>query len=305
MALGLPWIAFQVLTKLGYPPALAGEDVHKRDHTRVPKLGGTVFLIGILPALAIAYHVTGLRVIIVAAGMISLIYAIGLYDDIRGYGGSHRPTRWKLLKLFIPAVAAAPVLFVPVPPLFGLPEYVPFQNSLLAITYVMVCGNLLNIYSYYNGHSVSIALLCLVAILLRGPLDSGLFLVSFISAAGLASVLPLHWVPARVFPGDSGDYTWGFLLGFLLVGGGNSWGGLVLLLPLILNFVIVMTWLMVPNGIPFARHGTIDAEGYIVAPNPVPIPWLLPYYLRLREQTTVLLLLLVQVPFAIAFVLLV
>jgi len=218
-ALGTPGVRRLALW-LGFVDAPNGRKLHKDP---IPLLGGVAIFGGTAVALLftngrLPHTVTG----VAAAG--SIIIVTGLLDDWFGVPA------WA--KLLAQAVATAVLvryqIFVRLP----LPLFANY-----AITFLWLAGisNAINFLDNMDGLSAGVSAVASAFILLLG-LQNDQILVSAVAAGvlgGCLGFLRYNFHPARIFMGDAGSLTLGFVLSML---------GLQLRFPENVNFV---TW-MVP-----------------------------------------------------------
>ncbi|GAB4274494.1 MAG: MraY family glycosyltransferase [Candidatus Promineifilaceae bacterium] len=218
-ALGTPGVR-QLALWLGFVDAPNGRKLHKDP---IPLLGGVAIFGGTAVALLftngrLPHTVTGVAV----AG--SVIIITGLVDDRFGV-----PAWGKLLAQAVAtAVLVRYQMFVRLP----LPLFVNY-----AITFFWLAGisNAINFLDNMDGLSAGISAVAAAFILLLG-LQNDQILVSAVAAGvlgGCLGFLRYNFHPARIFMGDAGSLTLGFVLSLL---------GLQLRFPGNVNFV---TW-MVP-----------------------------------------------------------
>lgn len=185
-----------------------------------PRGGGIAILLVVLPLVAVIHQLhrpgdwTALAVVALAA----VLGAISWLDDLRGLPA---PARFAV---HVGAVAAALTL---------MPDgFLVFQGWLAPWLDRLAAGLLwvwfINLYNFMDGidglagvetAAVGIGLFAVVAVL--GPATAGagpaLAQSALVTAAAAIGFLFLNWHPARVFMGDVGSITLGFLLGWFLL----------------------------------------------------------------------------------------
>lgn len=223
-------------------------DVHARP---TPRLGGVivtgVFLVVVL-GLTIFYpqviSLTNERFLGIDRNLFGLILGtfiltvVGTIDDLRGL----RPAT----KLFWQVVAAAML------PLFGVKvlwlanplggnmiELSPLLDALLAIGWIVLMVNVINFLDGLDGlatgvSSIALATLYLLALAPFVNQPALALLVIILLGASLG-FLPFNWHPARIFLGDSGSQTFGYLLAAaaIISGGKLATAALVLAIPIL------------------------------------------------------------------------
>ena len=154
---------------------------------------------------------------LLAGGLV--IFVTGLVDDIRGLSARQK---------FVGEVAACLTVIVlskgyllTLGDLFGfgeilLPVWMGVSFTVFAVVGVI---NAINLIDGLDGLAGGVSLISLVAFFLFGLLanDSTAMLLSAAMIGGLLGFLKYNFYPARIFMGDAGSLTVGFLLGFLAV----------------------------------------------------------------------------------------
>jgi UDP-GlcNAc:undecaprenyl-phosphate GlcNAc-1-phosphate transferase len=208
-------------------------------HTRpVPTAGGLPVVLAFLGGLW-ATHVAGeaaltterLAGLTVAA---VLVLALGVYDDLRG------TSAWEKL---LAEAAASVVLFVAgfrvVSLTNPLGDAIPLGWLALPVTvgWILVVTNAVNVIDGLDGLAagvVAIAALTLFGIALRFE-EATIAVLALLLAAATLGFLPLNWPPARVFLGDAGSLSLGFLMGATsLLENRKGTVAVTLLLPIVL-----------------------------------------------------------------------
>lgn len=204
-------IAFCRQKNLFDPPA------PRKIHTRpVPRLGGiSIFLgfwAGLFLALTLAQtHFPELLYVFLGS---AVVFATGLYDDLRAYDW-----RFKLLMqilsggFLIAGGLAIKILYVP----FIGPWELGFWSIPITLFWVVALTNSINLIDGLDGLAAGVSLIVSATLFLAGhfmqiPL---LVLFSLVLAGALAGFLPYNYFPARIFMGDSGSLTIGFLFAAL------------------------------------------------------------------------------------------
>ena len=197
----------------------------------LPRLGGVAifasFSLSMAAAVALALHfprlhstfsLKALAIILVPA---SLVFLLGVYDDIRGVG--------PYFKFAIQGVAAT-MLFagglriVNIPVLFGAHTLPWFVGLAFTIVWVLAITNAFNLIDGLDGLAAGSALfstlVAFVVALLNGP---SLVTVMTIALAGaILGFLRFNFNPATIFLGDSGSLFIGFLLSALALKGAQK-----------------------------------------------------------------------------------
>jgi UDP-GlcNAc:undecaprenyl-phosphate/decaprenyl-phosphate GlcNAc-1-phosphate transferase len=201
---------------------LGAFDVPGRDrprvHTRpIPRIGGLAMAVGILVPALLFVDVDGpLEGILIG---IPVVAAIGLYDDVRGLSAS-RKMLLVLAAACIPVIAydmwfrriGLPFVSFDVEPWLGIP---------LTLLWIAVVANLVNLIDGMDALAAGIvgiaaASFCILAMSF-GRVDAAV-LAAIVCGATLG-FLRHNYHPAKIFMGDTGALTLGFVLGALAVEG--------------------------------------------------------------------------------------
>lgn len=197
-------------------------DVPKGDalkiHTKhIPLLGGLAMLLAALAGAGIfLMQGYGLQTIGIFTGLL-IIFFLGFWDDLKW---KHISTIKPFLKFtllifctFIPAVILA---------LIGIRfDFLPVTavSIILGFGYIFVVVNALNYQDGMDGLAGGLSGLSLAGFLWLGFLQGNMIAI-MISLLFLAAVLAFLWFnfpPAKVFMGDSGAYSLGFILTVLAI----------------------------------------------------------------------------------------
>jgi UDP-GlcNAc:undecaprenyl-phosphate/decaprenyl-phosphate GlcNAc-1-phosphate transferase len=197
----------------------------------LPRLGGiaifasfslsiaiSVLLAAYNPALQAAFSLKTLTTILVPS---SLIFLLGVYDDVSGAG--------PYLKFSVQALGAAMLYFgglriVNIPVAFGSYTLPWFVGLPLTVLWVLAITNAFNLIDGLDGLAAGSALfstlVAFVVALLNGP---SLVTVMTIALAGaILGFLRYNFNPATIFLGDSGSLFIGFLLSALALEGAQK-----------------------------------------------------------------------------------
>lgn len=186
----------------------------------LPRLGGVAiflsFSVSVGTAVALALNRPGshsftLKTVLTILAPASLVFLLGVYDDIRGVG--------PYFKFGVQGVAAAMLFFgglriVNIPVLFGehvLPWYVGLAFTVL---WVLAITNAFNLIDGLDGLAAGSALFStLVAFVVALLSGQSLIIIMTIALAGaILGFLRYNFNPATIFLGDSGSLFIGFLL---------------------------------------------------------------------------------------------
>jgi len=192
-----------------------GRKLHDRP---IPRVGGV--------AIAVAYLVSylavwlaglhggelmmqgGLAIALRVAPAAGLIFAIGLWDDLRGV------TAWQ--KLLAQVIAAVIVYFAGVHIHgFGGLALGDYWELPLTVFWLVLCTNAVNLIDGVDGLATGVGLFATATTLLAAMLQNNLELAWAVSPllGCLLGFLRYNFNPATIFLGDSGSLLIGFLLG--------------------------------------------------------------------------------------------
>lgn len=206
-------------------------DERKVHHAAIPRLGGISFLPSMLLAAVIMLlafeSLTGVRKVTMSVWTVSflisllIIYVVGIVDDIVGLGAR--------TKFFFQIVAASllPLSGLYVNNLYGfcgiheIPFYVGFPLTVLCIAFI---DNAMNLIDGIDGLSGGLALVALAGFM-YGFYCIELY-VYCVMIAGLMGIIIAYMYynifgsvarGLKIFMGDSGSLTLGFMLSFFIV----------------------------------------------------------------------------------------
>ncbi len=209
---------------------------HRSSHMRPTPKGGGLAITAVLltswagltlwPAAALEVAAFDPRPVIALA---ALLAAMSWLDDLRGLSPLFRfPVQIAIAALGLSSFPESALVFQG-----WLP---PLADRVLT---VIVWVWFLNLYNFMDGIDgitgieslVITGGLCLLALL--GAAPAALGWLALFAAAAVAGFLPWNWAPARIFAGDVGSVTLGFVLGWLLLwlAASGQWAA-ALILPL-------------------------------------------------------------------------
>ena len=201
--------------------AIDHPDQRKHHDAPVPRTGGLAVASGILTGLIVAFALGLFPVgdvdpwksaLIVTAT--ALIFAVGLVDDFRGCSAG--------FKLAVQVVAAVMVVasgysishvFLP----FGEPIQFGFAGSILAVLWLVGITNAINFIDGLDGLASGLTAIIAICIGVFAALQGApsIVVVALAVCGACLGFLPFNWRPAKLFLGDSGSQTIGFVLGCL------------------------------------------------------------------------------------------
>lgn len=230
-------IARRISVRVG---AIDEPDPRKVHEEPMPRLGGlavlaasvSVLLAGQLGAFGPYLRLGDALWRGIVLGLIPVV-AISLLDDIRGVRA-----RWKALAHLVGALLAvsAGVVLNPEIHFLGAPLQIGLLAVPLSILWILGVTNAFNLVDGLDGLSAGLALISAVSL-------GAVFLVAgesvtaacvFVLAGALLGFLPFNTYPAKVFLGDTGAASVGFILAcFALKGGSTLSAGFATVLPLL------------------------------------------------------------------------
>ena len=233
----------------------------RSSHTRpTPHGGGAALITAFVLALLAAGWWYGswdssLVLLALAAALLGLL---GLVDDLRGLSVRVRLALYGLLCLLVALVLLYPV--------WGRGLLYGASATALATLSMLWFLNLYNFMDGIDGiAAIQAVLACVGATLLSGGVGDGsnYALFCLLLAASHLGFLLWNWPPARLFMGDAGSVSTGFLLAALALLGAveghlNAWCWLVLLAVFITDSSCTLLW-RIGTGQPFTRPHRLHA----------------------------------------------
>lgn len=220
--------------------AIDAPDARKIHVEPVPRLGGLAVITAIILGFLLVQYggrfsnrVLDQRLLFGMALGVTPVLLISLLDDVRGIRA------WpKFLAHTAGAILAlvAGVRLEPVVHLFGQQIEIGVVAIPLTLLWLVGITNAFNIVDGLDGLSSGLALISAISLgsvsIIVGKYDMAV--AAFIIAGALAGFLPYNAHPARIFLGDTGSATIGFLLGCIALRGGSALNaGMAILLPLV------------------------------------------------------------------------
>ncbi len=238
-------------------------DERKVHDTPMPRLGGiAIFVSFLLSSLVYAPMTHAVRGILVGS---LIVFVTGLADDLNGLSAKH-----KFFGQILACVATIVIGRVYLRDFGNLLGFGEFHLSVwigVPFTVFAVVGviNAINLIDGLDGLAGGVSVIAFTVFAALGYLEGDL-ITTFFSVAALGAVLGFlkyNFYPARIFMGDAGSLTLGFLLGFLalhlLQSPGSSLDPMVPVLVLglpILDTLWVMTRRVLSGVSPFIADRT-------------------------------------------------
>ena len=223
----------------------------RKQHDRaVPRTGGIAvaggLIIGYATAIALGVYAPAVALPYVAAG--AIVLAVGLFDDARGCPvGVKLAAQCAAALLVVAAGNSIDVVTTP----FGRVELGGVVGSAAAVLWLVGIINVVNFIDGLDGLagggvSIIAASLAVFAALSGDPESLA---AALILCAACLGFLPWNWRPARIFLGDSGSLSIGFMLAVLsLVASLKASTAVTVLVPLLVLGVPVIDALVVVLG---------------------------------------------------------
>lgn len=240
LALAVPLLVTQVLTPIVISAArrmnlVDSPDGYRRIHqVAVPRVGGLAVIAAVAAATVLVWGVVGIDrgLVGVLVGCL-IVSAVGLYDDVRGVS-----PRVKVAAQLLAAAAAWSFA----PQFTGIALGYTSEFALggfglpLLMLWVVVISNGYNLIDGINGLASSVGIVgalaaAAISLALGNHADA---LVSLALASALAGFIRFNFPTARIFLGDAGSLSIGFLLAMLTFrGASRPSGSVVLVIPLL------------------------------------------------------------------------
>ncbi len=211
-----------------------GIDIQKKEKTKVAEIGGLPVLVGFLSGILcyIAVHTfyfktTGYMQVLAATLTVTLIVLIGMLDDLtvllktKSKGQFQKKIGFRQRhKFLMPLAAAVPLMVVNSGvSTIQLPFFGNFDAGLLYPLILIPLGifgasNATNMLAGLNGLEASLGVVALSSLGLYAYINGSFFAaaIAFIFVSALFAFLIYNWYPARIFPGDSLNYTIGAVI---------------------------------------------------------------------------------------------
>ncbi|MGQ9781297.1 MAG: hypothetical protein ACUVQ8_03440 [Nitrososphaeria archaeon] len=242
------------------------EDFHKKDKRLVPKPAGPAIFVGVaLPLLFLFFHTSEMKYGAVLLS-VSIIFLIGLIDDLMVLSGK--------LKMALTVLGSLPLLVFNVYdphlvfPIFGSTRLI-LVYPLIVLAAIPVVANAVNMIDVYNGTvsgvTVLLALSQTFPLTLYGHFEDAIFPLLLFSAS-LAFYL-FNRYPSRIFAGDSGSLLLGAFFGASAIVTRTEITSLVAFVPAILNGFYILASLrgIVEHRSIKVRPVYLNEEGLLVS----------------------------------------
>lgn len=229
---------------------LIGYDVHKKEKSQIPELGGicvmTGFLVSLLFYIAtrIFIHNTADNILSIFATITALLIAtsIGFVDDILGWKIGLR-ARYKIALTFF---IALPIVVINVGhtemalPFLGIINFGFLYPLVIVPIAIIGASNGFNMIAGYNGLETGQGILLLTALSIITYVTGNTYL-SLIGACMIAALGAFYFFnryPAKIFPGDTLTYPVGALIAIMAILGDVEKYALILFIPYFMELVL-------------------------------------------------------------------
>lgn len=266
-----------------------GHDIQKKDKPEVAELGGFPVLAGFLSGillyvgfLTFFLNVRGESIsqILAATLTITMITLFGMLDDLtallqkrKNIGGkinSEKKVGFKQsTKFLLPLAAAVPLAVVNsgvssiTIPFFGNIDLGIYYSLLIVPLGIFGASNATNMLAGMNGLTAGLGAMLISSLGIFAMLN-GEFVaaaIAFIFAGALIGFLKYNWCPAKIFPGDSLDYTIGAVAASVAILGNIERFAIVAFVPWFAEFL-----LKARSRFAAESFGVLRADGTLAAP---------------------------------------
>lgn len=279
------------------------QNQYKKGKKLVPLMGGVAILIGILISLSLSVILldrSNLGNLFIFYFVVIVYGLYGILDDIFKF-----KTRYdKIIVTLVLTLPMASLIPDTTIHLFGLNLDVgPLYSLLFVPVFVMFVANSINLHAGYNALSTGLELILLLTIAIKVYISQGLEPLLFIIpvTAAVMAFFPKVWFPAKILPGNVGDFLVGSAIGGLLIVYNLTWFGVFILIPHIINF-IMDTYTILIRRIPDVKFGKLANDNIIIAPPSMKyksLKFLIVSWFRLTERQAVLVLYVVTLVFCV------
>ena len=232
------------------------EDQYKKNKSLVPLMGGVTMLIGILIALSLSEILLDR----LSLGNLFIFYFVVIVYGLYGILDDVFKFRTRYDKILVTLILTFPIAsLVPDTTVHFLGNSYDF-GSLYALlfvpAFVMFVANSINLHAGYNGLTTGLEFILLLTVGIKIYILNGITPLLFVIPvlAAVTAFLPSVWSPAKILPGNVGDFMIGSAIGGLLIINNLTWFGIFILIPHIINF-IMDTYTILIRRIPDVKFG--------------------------------------------------
>ncbi len=278
------------LRKYGY----LVQDKYKKGKKMIPTMGGIAMLIGILISLSLSQILLAkddLGSLFIFYFIVIVFALYGIVDDLFSF--KHRYD--KIIALLILTFPIASLIVdTKINMIFFYWEIGPIYSLLIIPIYIMVVANMVNLHAGFNGLTQGLSLILLITLgiksYLMNGLDNLLYIVPVLGAA--IAFFPSTFYPAKILPGNSGDFLVGSAIGAFIAVNHILWFGIFIMIPHIINF-IMDSWTLLLKKKRDVKFGRLREDGTIEAPETMrlkSLKFLIVDMFKLTEKQAVLVL---------------
>ena len=265
-------------------------DKYKRNKLKIPTMGGLAILSGMIGSVVFIQvllpQIT--QKLLIFSFVVFSFAVFGFLDDLINLSKKIRIVAPFFLALPIALLVKDTNMWVG----FTSLELNLFYSFLVAPVYVMVCSNLINMHSGFNGLSGGLSWILLFFIGLKAHLiHNNLSLVYFIPIfLALSAFMIFNKYPSRIFLGDTGTLMLGAAIGSFLIMNNLEIFGIIILFPHIINFLLWLYWCFNMGKHPHIKFGKLRKDNTLKVPNALTVKYAVCYFFRLTELQATLIL---------------
>lgn len=262
------------------------QDKYKTGKRFVPNMGGIAALVGILASIVlsqlIVYEFSTANLLIYF--FIVIMHALfGLIDDLI-YTSN-------LIKIISPYFMALPIFILAANTSLSIGSMSwnlgPWFIYLIAPLYFILITNLVNTHSGYNGLSIGLSWLVMLALGIRTIIHGQPTLLFYLLPVfgGITILWLFDRYPSRLLPTNVGTLVMGSAIGAYIIVTGSLLFGLIIFIPHLIDFgLYLFGTIFKRQKFEKVKYGKLRKDGTIEAPTPYKLKFLLPYYFRLTEK---------------------
>ncbi|MCK5283684.1 MAG: hypothetical protein KAK00_09855 [Nanoarchaeota archaeon] len=269
-------------------------DKYKKGKRAVPTMGGIAILMGVLVSLALSQILLSRENLgdLFIFYFIVIVYALyGVIDDLFGF----RKRYDKILALLILTFPIASLVHdTDLNLIFTHLDIGLFYPLLIIPIYIMVVANMVNLHAGYNGLTQGLSLILLLTLGIKSFMNHDLIYFIYLMPilGAVLAFLPKTCYPAKLLPGNVGDFLVGAAIGAFIVINNMLWFGIFILIPHIINFLMDTNTFIIKRK-KDVKFGKVRSDGTIQAPPSMKyksLKFLIVSWFRLTEKQAVLVL---------------
>ncbi len=291
------WIAQWLINKF-HEKGLTCTDMYKKKKPKIANMGGLAIFVGLMVSIVLTqvlfFFSSSMEMLDFERFMLMLyvFYFIVLTFGTFGFLDDMIQIN-HLAKILATMFMAVPVMFLlqdrVVDFFFFQYDFGWVMSFILAPMYVMVIANLVNMHSGFNGLASGMSIIIMTFLGIRSIMYGEymhLLLLIPIFGATVAYFLYDRF-PSKMIWGNVGCLMVGSAIGAFIIMTKAYWFGVIIFIPHIVDFLMYVYILVTKKE--FVKFGGIRKDGTIIAPNPLKMKFLFPYYWRLTEKQTVII----------------